>query len=123
MIRSLLYLTMSFFDISFSVEAYARYQGNPKELHLIFVNRIIRHISGTLDYGLWYHFDSSLVIVGYSDVDQARNVENRKNTFGVFIFIFIFIVDYFMAWLSKKQNLISLSIVEAKYVVVHNSCG
>ena len=69
MIRSLLYLTTSCYEISFSIEACARYQGNPKELHLIFVNKIIRHISGTLDYGLWYHFDSSLVIVGYSDVD------------------------------------------------------
>ena len=52
MIGSLLYLTTSHSDISFSIGAYARYQANPKDSHLIFVKRIIHYINETLDYGL-----------------------------------------------------------------------
>ena len=52
MIGSLLYLTMSHSDISFSTEAYARYQANPKGSHLISVKRIIDYINETLDYGM-----------------------------------------------------------------------
>ena len=54
MIGSLVYLTGSRPNISFSVRAYVRYQANPKESHLMFVKRIIHYINGTLDYGLWY---------------------------------------------------------------------
>ena len=53
MIGRLLYLTVSHPDISFSVGAYARYQANPKESHLITVRRIIRYINETSDYDLW----------------------------------------------------------------------
>ena len=118
MIGSLLYLTASPFDISFSVGAWARYQTNPKESHLVYVKRIIHYINGTLDYGLWYPYDSFLVIVGYSDADRVGNVEDRKNTFGA-----CFLVgDCLMAWLSKKQNFVSLSTTEDEYIVV-GSCS
>ena len=107
MVGSLLYLTTSHPDISFSVESCARYQANPKESHLMSVKGIICYINGTLDYGLWYPYGSSLVIDGYSDTDRAINVDDRKNAF------FFFIGDCLMAWLSKKQNFIYLSTVEA----------
>ena len=44
------------------------------------IKRIIRYINGTLDYGLWYPYDYSLVIAKYSNVDWVRNVEDRKGT-------------------------------------------
>ena len=118
MIGSLLYLTASPFDISFSVGDCARYQANPKESHLVYVKRIIHYINWSLDYGLWYPYDSFLVIVGYSNADRVGNVEDRKNTFGV-----CFLVgDCLMAWLSKKKNFVSLSTTENKYIVV-GSCS
>ena len=76
MVGSLLYLTTSHPDISFSVGVCARYQANPKESHLTFVKRIIRYS----DYVLWCPYDSCLLIVGYSDVDWSENVEDRKST-------------------------------------------
>ena len=66
MIGSPLYLIVSCLNISFSIGASARYQANPKEWHLTIFNRIVRYVSGTLHYGLWYPFDSSLVIARYS---------------------------------------------------------
>ena len=78
MIGSLLYLTMSRLDISFTVEACAKYQANPKESHLTTVKRIICYLNETLDYSLWYPYGYSFVIVGYFDVDWVENVEDKK---------------------------------------------
>ena len=116
MIGSLLYLTESRLDIYFSC---ARYQANLKESYLTFAKRIINYINETLDCGLWYPYDSSLVIVGYFDVDWVENIEDRKNIFGVF---FIIIGDCLVAWFSMKQNFVSLSTVEAKHIVVGSCC-
>ena len=44
------------------------------------IKRIICYINGTLDYGLWYPYDYSLVIAKYSNVDWVRNVKDRKGT-------------------------------------------
>ena len=51
------------------------------------VKTIICYINRTLDYGLWYPYNSSFVIVGYSDVDWARNIEDRKSRSGACFFI------------------------------------
>ena len=92
MIESLLYLTASHPNISFSVATCARYQENPKESHLTTIKRIICYINETLDYVLWYSYDSSLVIVGYFDANWVGNVEDRKSTRGVFSFFLLVIV-------------------------------
>ena len=116
MIGSLLYLTMSRPDISFSVGTCVRYQANPKESRLMSVKRIIRYINWTLDYGLWYPYNYSFVIV--ADVDWARNIEDRKSTSSDCFFI----GDCLMDWLNKKQNSISLFTAEAKYIAIRSCC-
>ena len=118
MIGSLLYLTASRSDISFSVGACARYQANPKESHLTCVKRIIRYVNGTLDFGLWYPYDTSLIVARYSDSDWAGNIEDRKSTSSACFYI----GDCLVAWLSKKQNSISLSTAEAEYIAAGSCC-
>ena len=118
MIGSLLYLTASRPDISFSVGAFARYQANPKESYLTCVKRIIRYVNGTLDFGLWYPYDTSLIVAGYSDADWAGNIDDRKSTSGACFYI----GDCLVAWLSKKQNSISLSTTEAEYIAAGSCC-
>ena len=54
MIGCLLYLTTSCPDIAFSVGVCARFQYNSKVSHLNDVKRIIKYVSGTCDYGLFY---------------------------------------------------------------------
>ena len=55
MICSLLYLTTSMPDISFSVGVCARYQLDPKESFLSSVKRIIHYVNGTSNYVIWYY--------------------------------------------------------------------
>ena len=79
MIGSLLYLTASRPDISYSVGVCARYQANPKESHMIALKRIIKYVKTTADFGMWYSKDTNSVLARYSDADWARNVDDRKS--------------------------------------------
>jgi hypothetical protein len=54
MIGSLLYLCASRPDIMLSVRMCARFQANPKEVHLRAMKRIMRYLVYTLKFGLWY---------------------------------------------------------------------
>ena len=71
MIGSLLYLTASRPDISFSVGVCvcARYQADLKESHLSSVKRIICYMNETSNYGIWYSFNTNASLVGFSDAD------------------------------------------------------
>ena len=59
MIDSLLYLTASRPDISYSVGVCTRYQTNPKESHMIALKRIIKYVKTTAEFGVWYSKDTS----------------------------------------------------------------
>jgi hypothetical protein len=54
MIGSLLYLCASRLDIMLSVCMCARFQADPKEVHLRAVKRILRYLVHTPKFGLWY---------------------------------------------------------------------
>ena len=69
MIGSLLYLTASHPNLCYSMGVYARYQANPKDRHLLLVKKIMKYVSGTIDYGLWYTQDTIASLVGYCDAD------------------------------------------------------
>ena len=69
MIGSLLYLTSSRPDISYSVGVCARYQANPKKSHMIALKRIIKYVKATADFEVWYSKDTNDVLARYSDAD------------------------------------------------------
>ena len=119
MIGSLLYLTASRLDITFSVGVCARYQACPKKSHLIALKHIIRYIVGTLELGLWYPFDTHSDVACYTDADWAGNVDDRKNTSGGCFYI----GNCLVAWMSKKQNSVSLSTAEAEYIAAGSCCS
>ncbi|GJW21994.1 putative ribonuclease H-like domain-containing protein [Tanacetum coccineum] len=82
MIGSLMYLTSSRPDIMFTVCVCARFQVNPKVLHLHAVKRIFRYLKGQPKLGLWYPKDSPFDLVAYTDSDYAGASLDRKSTTG-----------------------------------------
>ncbi|MEQ5213037.1 hypothetical protein ABN235_18975, partial [Morganella morganii] len=78
-IGSLLYLTASRPDISFTVGVCARFQANPKESHLSAAKKILRYLKGTQSVGLWYPKSDVFDLVGYSDADFAGCKIDRKS--------------------------------------------
>ncbi|KAL6324847.1 hypothetical protein AAG906_018374 [Vitis piasezkii] len=119
MIGSLLYLTTTRSNITFSVGVCARYQACPKESHLIALKCIIRYIAGTLELGIWYVFDTHFDVACYTDADWARNVDDRKNTSGGCFYI----GNCLVAWMSKKQNSILFSIAKVECIVAGSCCS
>ncbi|GKD60843.1 putative ribonuclease H-like domain-containing protein [Tanacetum coccineum] len=119
MIRSLMYLTSSRPDIMFAVCACARFQVNPKSLHLHAVKRIFRYLKGQPKLGLWYPKDSPFDLVAYTDSDYARASLDRKSTTGGCQFLGCRLIS----WQCKKQTVVSNSITEAEYVAASSCYG
>ena len=83
------------------------------------LKRIIKYISGNCDYGLFYSKESNLFLAGYSDSDWAGNADDRKSTIGRCFYVGANLV----AWMSKKQNSVSLSTAEVEYIAVGSCCS
>ena len=98
MIGSLLYLTASRPDISYSVGVCARYQVNHKESYMIALKRIIQYVKTTADFGVWYSKDTNDVLAGYSNTDWARNTDDRNSTLGGCFYV----GNNLVSWMSNK---------------------
>ena len=67
---------------------------------------------------MMYSYDTTLTLVRYCDADWAGSGVDRKSTSrGCF-----FLGNNLISWLSKKQNCVSLSIVEAEYMAPGSGC-
>jgi hypothetical protein len=97
----------------------ARFQANPKEVHLWVVKRTMRYLVYTPKFGLWYPKGSTFDLIGYSDADYAGCKIDRKITSGTCQFLGRSLVS----WASKKQNSVALSTTEAEYIVVGHCCA
>lgn len=80
--------------------------------------RILKYITVTVDYGLWYTFDTTAILVGYCDTNWAGCSDNRKSTSGGFFFL----GNNLTAWFNKKQNSVSLFTAEVEYIAARSSC-
>jgi hypothetical protein len=118
-IGSLLYLYASRPDFKLSVCMCARFQATPKECHLRVVKRIMRYLVLTPNLGLWYPKVSHFDLIGYSDVDYAGCMLDRKSTYETCQFLSRSLVY----WSSKKQNSIALSMTKAEYVSTSSCCA
>jgi hypothetical protein len=96
----------------------ARFQADPKEVHLRVVKRIMRYLVYTPKFGLWYPKGSTFDLIGYSDADWAGCKIDRKSISGTCQFLGRSLVS----WASKKQNSVALSTAEAEYIVVVHCC-
>jgi len=96
MIGSLLYIIATKPNIVFSVGVCARLKSNPHESYLITVKRILKYLSDTSDYGIWYSKDLNLSLVCYSNVDWVSNVDDRKSITGGYFYV----GGNLIAWMS-----------------------
>ena len=108
----LLYLTMKTRpDIAYAGSLAARFSAKPNKVHWIAVKRILCYLKGTIQFGLNYRRDATGEITGYSDVDWARDISDRRSTSG---YVFV-MAGGAISWKSNKQTCIALSTAEAEY--------
>ena len=111
-IGSLMYLTTTRPDLQFSVSLLSRFMSSPTTLHVQAAKKVLRYLKGTIDFGIWYKRGGGGELLVYTDSDFAGDVDTRKSTSG-----YVFLMDNAaVAWLSKKQPIVTLSTTEAEYV-------
>ena len=73
---------------------------------------VLRYLSGTSGYGLWYRQEDGAKLCGFTDADWAGSPTDRKSTSGgVFS-----IGSIAVSWYSRKERFVALSSVEAEYM-------
>ena len=73
------------------------------------MKRIFRYLKGTIDFWIWYLKGNDLTLVSYTYADWEGSIDNGRSTSGATFYL----GDFLVSWLSKKQYLVSLSILEA----------
>ena len=98
-------------DIAHAVGVVRRYMKNPGKEHWKAVRWILGYLRGTTSHALCFG-GSDTVLQGYVDVDMAGDKESRRSTTG-----YVFTIGgTAVSWISKLQQVVSLSTMEAEYV-------
>ena len=110
-VGSLMYATLGTRpDICFAVQTVSRFNSKPGLAHWEAVKRIFRYLKGTRDLWLAYG-GAKKEMLGYADADGSMG-EDRKAISG-----YAFLVNGgAVSWSAKRQELISLSTTESKYI-------
>lgn len=116
LVGDLQYLTLTHPDIAFSVNKVCQYLHSPTSVHFAAVKRILRYISGTLNYGLRF-VRSSSSLSAFSDANWAGCADDPKSIGGFAVFL----GSNLVSWQSKKQTTISRSSTAAEYKALDNA--
>jgi hypothetical protein len=98
LVGSVRHLTCTRPNILYGVGLINRYMETPDQSHLNTAKRILRYIKGIINKGMFYTSSTNFNLVGYSDSDWGRDLDERKSTTG---FVF-FMGDTSFTWSSKK---------------------
>jgi hypothetical protein len=97
-------------EIAFPVGLLSQFVENPGRIHWEVVKRVYRYLCGTRGWKLVYGTTTN-DLIGYTDTDGASQ-EHRHEISG---YAFL-IVGGAVSWSFRKQELVTLSTVEAEYV-------
>nr|XP_019702639.1 uncharacterized protein LOC109505099 [Elaeis guineensis] len=112
LIDCLMYLTATRSDIMHVVSLLSRYMHCASEIHLQAAKCVVRYIKGTINYGIKFRNVQNFKFYGFSDNDWAGCVDDMRSISG---YCFSFGSDVF-SWSSKKQDVVTQSTTEAKYI-------
>jgi hypothetical protein len=92
------------------VATVARFAANPGPVHWEVVKCIFRYLSGTHELWLMYG-ETKQTLEGFADADGSMAEDQRA------ISGYTFLIDgSAVSWSSKRQEIVSLSTTESKYV-------
>ncbi|GJX62261.1 retrovirus-related pol polyprotein from transposon TNT 1-94 [Tanacetum coccineum] len=78
----LIYLTHTQPDLTYALGIVSRFMHCLCKQHFGAAKRILRYITGTTSYGIWYSRKEKFELVGYSDSDWAGEKEDMQSTSG-----------------------------------------
>ncbi|XP_040964522.1 secreted RxLR effector protein 161-like [Gossypium hirsutum] len=112
LVGCLLYLTATRLDIMFAVSLLSRFMHCCNASHFQAAKRVIRHIKGTVSFGMMFTKVDSMKLIGYADNDWAGSIDDMK---GASRYLFN-LGSAIFCWSSKKQTIVAQSTVKAEYV-------
>ena len=117
-IGSLMYLmTCTRPDIAYTVSRLSRYTSNPGHDHWRAIERVLKYLRYTRDYGLHYTRYPA-VLEGYSDANWISDMKDSKSTSG-----YVFTLGgAAVSWRSSKQTVIARSTMESEFIAL-DKCG
>ncbi|XP_066316492.1 secreted RxLR effector protein 161-like [Miscanthus floridulus] len=112
-IGGLCYLVHTRPDIAFAMGHVSRFMEDPREDHWATVKRLLHYIKGTVDQEIVFPKTSGsrLQLTVFSDADIAGDIDGRRSTSGMLIFLKWAPIS----WMSLKQKVVALSTCEADY--------
>eukprot|EP00253_Pinus_taeda_P021917 PITA_21917 len=114
LVGSLIYLTTTRLDLSFSVSVLSQLMSKPLENIWVAAKGVLRYVQGTINIGIKYIYLFDVKLIGYSDLDWAGYLDDRRYITGYAFNIGSGVIS----WSSKKQSIVSSSLAEAEYQVV-----
>jgi hypothetical protein len=111
LVGRLIYLSHTRPDIAHAVNSVSQFMHNLSEVHMEATLRVLRYLKSSPGRGILFSKNDHLNIIGYTDVDWAKNLTDRKSTLGYFIFF----RGNLVIWKSKKQNVVALSSAEGEF--------
>jgi hypothetical protein len=75
-----MYLMNTRTNICFDVKNLSQYLVETRRVHLTVAKHVMRYLKGKLDFGICYTRDHDFRMIGYTDLDWAESVSDRKST-------------------------------------------
>lgn len=103
-------------DLAFSVNVLSRYSRDPGPSHWKALLHVLGYVKETLDVGITYSRDveDGLIPVTYVDTDLGKCADSGRSTMGILTKM----AGAPTFWMSKRQDAVSLSTVEAEYITL-----
>eukprot|EP00253_Pinus_taeda_P016157 PITA_16157 len=108
-VGSLMYLAATRPDIMHVVSLISRFMERPKEAHWQATKMILGYVKGTKRFGILYPTSECSDLIGYTNSDWARSVEDQKST-SSYVF---HMGSGTISWASRKQPIV---VAKAEYV-------
>ena len=100
-------------DIAYAVEVLSRFISKPNKDHWLAIERVMRYLIGTKNYGLFYK-KYPVVIEAFNDADWNTLLDDSLSTVG-----YIFTLSSgAICWKSKNQTTIANSTMEVELIAL-----
>jgi hypothetical protein len=109
-IGSLVYLSVTRPDISYSVHILSQFVYAPTQIHYSHLIRVLCYLRGTISRRLFFSRFSSLQLQAYCDATWASDLSDRRSLSAYCVFL----GGSLIAWKTKKQVATSCSSAEAE---------
>lgn len=105
-------------DIAYSCSQLCQFNNCFDLSHWLAAKRILRYLSGTINYGLVFTKHNNWNLNAFADADWANDCTDRKSYTGFIIKLGNDTIN----WESRKQRCVALSSTEAEYLAMSDAC-